>query len=307
MEHKYNYFYRITNLITGQFYYGIHSTNKIDDGYMGSGSRIKEAYKQYCKENFCKEILKYFPTREMASVYESDVVTEDLIHNSKCYNMKLGGDYGYTVGSVLAIDRNGKMFRVLNDDERFSTGEIKIFMAGKVSVFDKTDGCYKIVTCDEYQTNKDRYITHSNGMVVVKDKDGQVLRVSVDNERYLNGELLPWMTGYKRSEESKSKQRKRFKEIGHQKGEKNSGYGTCWITKDGENLRVKRDNLNEYLKGGWKIGRDMGEDFAKSPFDSISPETMMGYINDGHTWKEAMEHFNMSKASLHRYKKRHNL
>ena len=63
-EKKYNYFYKITNNINNHFYYGIHSTDNLNDGYMGSGSRLHAAYKKYGIENLSKDILKYFDTRE---------------------------------------------------------------------------------------------------------------------------------------------------------------------------------------------------------------------------------------------------
>ena len=59
---KYNYFYKITNNLNNHFYYGIHSTNDLEDGYMGSGTRLHYAYKKYGIDNFSKEILKYFET-----------------------------------------------------------------------------------------------------------------------------------------------------------------------------------------------------------------------------------------------------
>ena len=41
----------------------------------------------------------------------------------------------------------------------------------------------------------------------------------------------------------------------YQKGEKNSQYGTCWITKDNENKKIKKEYLDEYISLGWKAGR----------------------------------------------------
>ena len=50
----YHYFYKITNRINGHYYYGVHSTSDIDDGYMGSGKRLKHAKNLYGIENFDK-------------------------------------------------------------------------------------------------------------------------------------------------------------------------------------------------------------------------------------------------------------
>jgi hypothetical protein len=53
-EKTHNYFYKITKLVNGKYYYGIHSTNKLEDGYTGSGNAIKSAIKKYGRKNFTK-------------------------------------------------------------------------------------------------------------------------------------------------------------------------------------------------------------------------------------------------------------
>ncbi len=92
LEKQYNYFYKIINLIDGNFYYGIHSTNNLDDGYLGSGKYLKAAIKKHGKENFIKEIIADYPTRKEASDHEKRVVTQELIELEECYNLKTGGD-----------------------------------------------------------------------------------------------------------------------------------------------------------------------------------------------------------------------
>lgn len=90
------YFYRVINLVNEKMYYGVHKTDNIEDGYMGSGVSIRRAIVKYGKDNFQKEILKYFETEELAYQYERCFVTEDLIKQECIYNMTVGGRGGFS-------------------------------------------------------------------------------------------------------------------------------------------------------------------------------------------------------------------
>jgi hypothetical protein len=38
-------------------------------------------------------------------------------------------------------------------------------------------------------------------------------------------------------------------------GKNNPSYGTCWITKDGTNKKIKKEELETFLSQGWEKGR----------------------------------------------------
>ena len=223
IKKKYHYFYKITNLINNHFYYGVHNTNNLDDGYMGSGKRLHIAYKKYGIENFKKEILKYFDTKEEAFEYEAEIVNENLINNDNCYNMKLGGT-GWPI------------------------------YKGYVTVKDIYENTLSI-TKEEFNENKDKYIAIQKNMIVVKDKNNNYYSVSVDDPRYISGNLVPLWKGYKHSNETKNKISQTQKLKQNQCGKKNSQYGTCWIHIDKNNKKIKKDELEYYIKLGWIKGR----------------------------------------------------
>ena len=147
---KYNYFYKITNTKSGEYYFGIHSTDDLDDGYLGSGTRIKEAIEKEGKENFNEEIIKFFSTITEALEEEARVVTKDLVDDPMCYNMVLGGG-GYDNNSLTVID--------------------------------KELGIQVVITSEEYQENKDRYESlikgKNNGMYgkmwITNGKDNTII------------------------------------------------------------------------------------------------------------------------------------
>jgi group I intron endonuclease len=91
-EKTYNYLYKITNLINRKYYYGIHSTNNLDDGYMGGGTLVMRSVKKYGKDNFTKEIVANYKTRKEASDHEKRTVTLELVGLEECYNLRAGGD-----------------------------------------------------------------------------------------------------------------------------------------------------------------------------------------------------------------------
>lgn len=84
--------YKITNLLNGHFYIGIHSTKNPDDGYLGSGRRIKAEIQKYGKENFKREILEVLPSRVDLKRRETEIVNEQLLSNPLCVNLKNGGE-----------------------------------------------------------------------------------------------------------------------------------------------------------------------------------------------------------------------
>lgn len=60
-------------------------------------------------------------------------------------------------------------------------------------------------------------------------------------------------TGRKHSDQSKQKMKDSH--AGKQLGEKNSQFGTCWVTKDSKPMKIKKENLEAYLENGYSRGR----------------------------------------------------
>jgi len=79
-EKKYHYIYKTTCNVTNRYYIGMHSTNNMDDdGYMGSGKRLRYSIRKHGKDNHTKEIVEYCDTREKLSIREEEIVNSDLV------------------------------------------------------------------------------------------------------------------------------------------------------------------------------------------------------------------------------------
>lgn len=89
---KHHYFYKITCTVTGKFYYGVHSTDELNDNYLGSGPLIRQSVREYGRHNHVREIIQEFSCRRDASEHERSIVTPSLLLDANCLNLQTGGD-----------------------------------------------------------------------------------------------------------------------------------------------------------------------------------------------------------------------
>ena len=87
--------YKTTNLTNDKIYIGYHSTENLNDTYLGSGKALNQAIKRDGLENFTKEILYIFPTKEEALDKEAELVNESFVASRTNYNLKIGGEGGW--------------------------------------------------------------------------------------------------------------------------------------------------------------------------------------------------------------------
>ena len=96
---KYHYVYRTINKLNGMEYIGVHSTNDMDDSYIGSGTYFRNALKKHGEQNFEKQIIELFTTRKEALKKEREIVDYDFVANNRVYNLVLGGE-GVTARNI---------------------------------------------------------------------------------------------------------------------------------------------------------------------------------------------------------------
>lgn len=207
-----HYIYKTTCLITNRYYIGAHSALKLDDGYMGSGKRLRRSIRKYGEDNHKKEILEFLPDREKLMEREKEIVTDGLLHDSLCMNLMAGGQGGF----------------ISNEQQK------KRSKCGGEALHRKRK-------CDPVFDLQYRQKL-SNGLKTA----------------HQNGNSKSWKETYswvnkKHAKKTKQIISEKMKNLGH--GKTNSQYGTCWITKDNSNKKIKKDCLNDWLGKGWKCGR----------------------------------------------------
>ncbi len=214
--------YKITNIINNKYYIGVHQTLDKHDGYMGSGLAINRAYKKYGIENFKKEILFECATPEEMFAIEKEIVKPQRL-DIQSYNLMEGGKGGF-----IEINSTGKNGTLLGVQTRLSLL--------------KDNEWYKFWK----ERQKTACIEHSK--TISKEEYSRRGKQANNTSKVKNG--LYSFEGKSHTDETKRKIGE--KNSANQKGERNSRYGTMWIT-DGTNNKtiLKTDTIPE----GWYRGR----------------------------------------------------
>lgn len=187
----YHFVYKTTNLINQKIYIGKHSTKNLEDGYLGSGKYFFRAIKKYGKENFKREILKQFETSDEAFSYEAKLVTKDFVLREDNYNLKIGGRKGGG-GMVPVYDTKGHTFCVFTDDPRYKSGELVQCTSGTATVKDKDGRIFRIAVDDPDRVN---YESHNINMATLKDSEGKIYYLDKDDPKIKSLHLVGMMTG----------------------------------------------------------------------------------------------------------------
>lgn len=212
-EKKYHYLYKTTCLVTGRWYIGMHSTSNLEDGYMGSGKRLRYSIRKYGKENHHKEVLEFFETRELLIEAEIKSITPEMIIDKNCMNLKEGGYGGggfWSEEHMIKCSKGGVNARTLKmkNDEEFR--------------------------------NKIQGLCRKN--IEKARKSGKAI---------LKGDKNPYQNwaGKKHSDETKLKMSKSKKVTS--KGESNSQYSSMWITNEVDNKKISKSEVipNGWRKG----------------------------------------------------------
>ena len=79
----------------------MHSTDNINDGYMGSSKILNQSIKKNGIENFKKEILEFYPNRDSLREAEARIVNEEFVSCNDTYNISPGGSGGENYNTYL--------------------------------------------------------------------------------------------------------------------------------------------------------------------------------------------------------------
>jgi hypothetical protein len=93
---KFHFIYKTVCIITNKFYIGMHSTDNLEDGYIGSGKRLWHSINKHGKENHVCQILEFLESRDDLKAREREIVNVELIGEELCMNLRIGGDGGFS-------------------------------------------------------------------------------------------------------------------------------------------------------------------------------------------------------------------
>ncbi len=223
---KFHYTYQIVELSTNKKYIGVRSSDiepHLDIGhiYFSSSSDIKFIKRQKEFPNDYEYIvLSIHESREDANKEEMYLHEKyDVASSINFYNKANSSSINFNrVGMAVVRDKDGNIFQVSIDDERYLSGELNGVNKNYVVIRDKSGTIFRVDINDERYKSGD--LVHiANGYVSVVDKEGNNIKVSINDPRYLSGDLVHNMVGKKLTNEHKQNISKASS------GEKNGFYG----------------------------------------------------------------------------------
>ena len=104
---KYHFTYQTKCLVNNKTYIGRHSTNDLNDGYIGSGKLLKRAIKKHGKNNFVMIPLDWFDSYKEVVEEEKFLVTKEWCQSKTNYNLIEGAENPIMYGEMNPAWKGG--------------------------------------------------------------------------------------------------------------------------------------------------------------------------------------------------------
>lgn len=234
-----NFVYLTTNLINGKQYVGSHSSEDINDGYIGSGRYFLRSVKKYGRENFKREILKECENIGEARLLEELYIKEYNTLQPNGYNISPTGGCSHQGGRLSKEHRE----------------KIRSSLSGKKYTKERIEKAAKgHIGFKHTEESKDKISKGNKGKIVSEETKERIKRNNIGKHNHQG----PW-TGKRRDENTKQKikealkgQKSPMKGKNHSKktkekiSESNKGLQT-WIGKN--HSSESKNMISEKLKG----------------------------------------------------------
>jgi len=180
---KYHYIYKTTNTLSGRYYIGMHSTDNLEDGYLGSGTYLKRSINKHGKENHLIEILEFLNSRRELAAREKKIVSLQEIAKKQCMNLKVGGEGGFTEENKIKgrVAANIARALLLQTDPEFKEKYCKAIREGQKRAKERGVKFNNISQCYSWKGKKHKPETLEKMRNTRKEKD---LGKGADNSQY---------------------------------------------------------------------------------------------------------------------------
>lgn len=204
---KYHYIYKTTCIITNKFYIGMHSTDNLEDSYIGSGKRLWYSINKHGKENHVCEILEFLPDRKALSEREREIVNIEMLTEELCMNLKVGGDGGgriFNEQHLLNLREGAKKWMTNKwKDKDFATKTKETLRLAIIKNHKEGKIKYDTFTGKSHSEESKRLIGEANSIKQKGENNSQYGKCWITNEieskKIYKGDTIPegWRLGRK--------------------------------------------------------------------------------------------------------------
>jgi len=121
---KVAHLYKITNTVTGEYYIGKHN-GWTQNGYWGSGNRIRRLIEKYGTDNYRYDILVIADVNYIFELEKKYITTEMVDLDEKCLNLTIGGQgVGYMSEDIKQKLREARAKQIMPADMYEKTSKI---------------------------------------------------------------------------------------------------------------------------------------------------------------------------------------